>query len=126
MPDTGYLQVRAYSSFAQLPLSDVAITVTAEDGTAIAMASTDRSGTIQPIEIPVPDRSESQSPGSPERPFTSVTVHARLKGFVQILAENVQIFAGTTTLQNLEMIPLSELPGTWNETEDFDTPPQNL
>ena len=126
MPDTGYLQVRAYSSFAQLPLSDVAITVTAEDGTAIAMASTDRSGMIQPIEIPVPDRSESQSPGSPERPFTSVTVHARLKGFVQILAENVQIFAGTTTLQNLEMIPLSELPGTWNETEDFDTPPQNL
>ena len=126
MPDTGYLQVRAYSSFAQLPLSDVAITVTVEDGTAIAMTATDRSGTIQPIEIPVPDRSESQSPGSPERPFTSVTVHARLKGFVQIQAENVQIFAGTTTLQNLEMIPLSELPGAWNETEDFDTPPQNL
>ena len=126
MPDTGYLQVRAYSSFAQIPLSDVAITVTAEDGTAIAMASTDRSGTIQPIEIPVPNRSESQSPGSPEQPFTSVTVHARLKGFVQIQAENVQIFAGTTTLQNLEMIPLSELPGAWNETEDFNTPPQNL
>ena len=126
MPDTGYLQVRAYSSFVQLPLSDVAITVTAEDGTAIAMATTNKSGTIQPIEIPVPDRSESQSPGSPDRPFTSVTLHARLKGFVQIQAENVQIFSGTTTLQNLEMIPLSELPGAWNEAEDFDTPPQNL
>ena len=126
MPDIGYLQVRAYSSIAQLPLPDVAITVTAEDGTAIAMAATDRSGKIQPIRIPVPDRAESQSPGSSQTPFTSVTLHARLKGYVQILAENIQIFSETTTLQNLEMIPLSELPGAWNQAEDFDTPPQNL
>ena len=126
MPDTGYLQVRAYSSFAQLPLRDVAITVTAEDGTAIAMATTDQSGKIQPIEIPVPDRAASQSPGNPGRPFTSVTVHARLKGYVQIQAENIQIFSGTITLQNLEMIPLSELPGAWDQAEDFNTPPQNL
>lgn len=125
MPATGYIQVHAYSSFAQLPLKDVAVTITAEDGTAIAMRLTDRSGRITPVEVPVPERSESQAPGV-QSPFTLVTIHARLKGYAQVQARNVQLFAGTTTLQNLEMIPLSELPDAWDQIEDFETPPQNL
>ena len=44
MPSIGYIQVRAYTSNAQYPLKDVAITVTSQDGTAIAMRLTDRSG----------------------------------------------------------------------------------
>lgn len=126
MPSTGYIQVHAYTSYAQLPLQNVAVTVTAEDGTAIAMRLTDRSGQIQPIAIPVPDRDASTSPGTGERPFTAVNIYARLKGFEQIENESVQVFPDTTTMQNLEMIPLSELPGAWDKTEVFLTPPQNL
>ena len=126
MPATGYIQVRAYTSIAQYPLKDVAITVTATDGTAIAMRLTDRSGRIQPIEIPVPDRAESLQPDPREAPFRSVNLYARLRGYEQIEAENLQVFADTTTFQNLEMIPLSELPGAWDQTVIFDTPPQNL
>ncbi len=126
MPATGYIQVHAYTSFAQLPLKDVAVTITAEDGTAIAMRLTDRSGRIQPVAVPVPNRDASTSPGTGELPFTAVNIYARLKGFEQIENENVQVFADTTTLQNLEMIPLSELPGAWDKTEVFPTPPQNI
>ena len=126
MPDTGYIQVSAFTSKARFPLQDVAVSVTATDGTAIAMRLTDRSGRIEPIAIPVPDRSESQSPDPPERPYTIVNLYARKKGYEQIESENLQVFAGTTTLQNLEMIPLSELPGSWDQTVIFDTPPQNL
>ena len=123
---TGYIQVRAYESYALIPLKNTAITATAEDGTAIAMRLTDRNGRITPIEIPVPDLAESQSPGSAERPFTVVTLHARLKGYEQIRVDRLQVFADTVTDQNLEMIPLSELPGAWDQSESFDTPPQNL
>lgn len=126
MPATGYIQVRAYTSTAQFPLKDVAITVTSSDGTAIAMRLTDRSGLISPIEIPVPDRSESLTPDPPERPFTIVNLYAHLQGFEAIEAENLQVFADTTTLQNLEMIPLSELPAQWDQMVVYDTPPQNL
>lgn len=126
MPSTGYIQVHAYSSYAQLPLQDVAVSVTAPDGTALAMRLTDRSGRIPPIEVPVPDMAESQSPGSEEAPFTSVTIHARLKGYEQIRVDGVQVFAGTVTVQNLELIPLSELPNAWDQSETFETPPQNL
>ncbi len=126
MPETGYIQVHAYAGDAELPLQDVAVTVTATDGTAIAARLTDRSGRITPIPVPTPPLDNSQSPGSPEAPFTAVTLHARLQGYEQIDAENIQIFADTVTLQNLKMIPLSELPAQWDKAELFDTPPQNL
>lgn len=123
---TGYIQAHAYTSYAQLPLEDVAITITASDGTAIAMRITDRNGMIQPIEIPVPELSESQSPNPEEVPFTTVNLFARLKDFEQIEIENLQVFSGITTNQNLEMIPLSEYPESWNKTEIFIMPSQNL
>ena len=126
MPATGYIQVHAYSSYAQLPLENVAIAVTSTDGTAIAMRLTDRSGQIAPIEIPVPDLAESQSPEPGEKPFTSVNLYAHLKGYEQIESKNLQVFADTTTLQNLEMIPLAELPQSWSQNVIFNTPPQNL
>lgn len=126
MPSSGYIQVHAYASQAQIPLEDVAITVTSSDGTAIAMRLTDRSGRITPIEIPAPPLAESQTPGSPEVPFAAVNLYARLSGYEEIEVENVQIFADTVTLQSLEMIPLSELPSQWDKAEIFQTPPQNL
>ena len=126
MPATGYIQVRAYTSTAQFPLKDVAITVTATDGTAIAMRLSDRNGLIDPIEVPVPDKVESQSPDPGETPFASVNLYAHRKGYEQVESENLQVFADTTTIQNLEMIPLAELPAAWDQTVIFDTPPQNL
>lgn len=126
MSATGYIQVRAYTSRAQFPLQDVAITVTATDGTAIAMRLTDRNGLIRPIPIPVPDKAESQTPDPPERPFALVNLFAHLRGYERVESENLQVFADTTTLQNLEMVPLSELPSSWDQTVIFDTPPQNL
>ena len=126
MPDTGYIQVSAYTSNARIPLKDVAVSVTATDGTAIAMRVTDRSGRIEKIPIPVPSRSESLTPNADELPFTRVNLYARLAGYIQIENEDLQVFAGTTTNQNLEMIPISELPSTWGEKELFYTPRQNL
>ena len=126
MPSTGYIQVRAYTSTAQFPLKDVAITVTAPDGTAIAMRLTDQSGLISPIEIPVPDKAESLQPDPTERPYATVNLYAHLRGYERIEAEGLQVFSGVTTRQNLEMIPLAEYPAAWDQTVVFDTPPQNL
>lgn len=126
MASTGYIQVHAYTANARLPLEDVAITVTAEDGTAIAMRLTDRSGKIRLIEVPVPDITAGQTPDTGEIPYTAVNLYARKRGFEQIENENLQVFPNTVTDQNLEMIPLSELPESWNQAEIFVTPPQNL
>ena len=126
LPATGYIQPRAYTSTAQLPLEDVAISVTALDGTAIAMRLTDRNGLTAPIELPVPDLAESQSPNPDELPFARVNLYARHKDYEQIEIEDLQVFADTVTDQPLEMIPLAELPENWDQRELFVIPPQNL
>ena len=126
IPSTGYIQVSAYTSNARIPLQNVAVMITHPDGSAIAMRLTDRSGKITPVPISVPDKAAGQSPDTGIVPFTSVNIYARLENYEQIEAENVQVFADTVTNQNLEMIPLSELPAQWSKAEIFKTPPQNL
>lgn len=126
MPDMGYISILATTSNAEIPLSDVAITVTSTDGTALAMRLTDRNGQTSIIEIPAPEESASQQPDTGILPYTPVNVYARREGFEQIENENLQIFPGTVTRLVLQMIPLSELPSSWDKTVLYNTPPQNL
>jgi hypothetical protein len=126
LPSTGYIRVHAYTSDAQIPLQDVSVAITDPNGNPIALRLTDRSGFIAPIAITVPDRSASQTPDSGIIPYTNVNIYARLENYEQIEAENVQVFAGIITTQDLAMIPLSELPEAWNKAEIFRTTPQNL
>lgn len=124
---TGYIQVHAYTSYALIPLKDVAVTVTDTDGAAIAMRLTNRSGLLDElIPIEVPDLSASQSPNTGVIPYSIVDLYARLENFEEIHIERLQIFADVITNQNLELIPLSELPEKWNQAEIFYTPAQNL
>ena len=127
MSATGYIQVNAYTSNARIPLQGAAITITRPDGSAIAMRLTNRSGTLDtPVEVTVPDRAASQTPNTGVIPFTDVNLYARLENFETIAVQNLQVFPGTLTVQNLAMIPLSELPESYNQVEIFNTPPQNL
>ncbi len=100
--------------------------ITEPNGNAIALRQTDRSGRIVPVPITVPDRAASKTPNTGSIPYAVVNIYARLENYEQIEAENVQVFADTVTDQNLELIPLSELPDAWTKTEIFNTPPQNL
>ncbi len=123
----GYIQVRAYTSYAQIPLEGVAVSVTDSNGAAIALRLTNRNGALDiPIEVTVPDFSAGQRPDTDTIPFGVVNLYARLNNYEAIEIENLQIFPDRTTTQNLEMIPLSELPDSYNKLEIFPTPPQNL
>jgi hypothetical protein len=124
---TGYIQVHAFTGDAQLPLKDTTVVVTDTGGAAIAMRLTNRSGILDnPIEIIVPDLSASQSPNTGIIPFSTVNLYAQLKNYESIEIENLQIFPDTVTTQDLKMIPLSEFPDRWNQTEIFNTPAQSL
>lgn len=127
LPDTGFIQVHAFASYAQIPLRDVAVTVTDENGSAIAMRLTNRSGQLdEPIAIEVPSRSAGLTPDTGVIPYATVNLYAKLTDYEEIDVEGVQVFAGTITDQNLEMIPLSELPKSYNKAELFKTLTQNL
>ena len=127
MSAIGYIQVHAYTSDAQIPQKNVAVTITDLSGSALAMRLTNRNGAFdQPVTLNAPDRDASQIPGAEIQPFTSVNLYARLENYETIEIEDLQVFPGVLTIQNLELIPLSELPDSWNRLEIFITPPQNL
>ena len=127
MSATGYIQVHAYTSNAQIPLKDVAVAITEPTGSAIALRLTDRSGQLpQPVSITVPDLSAGQTPNTGIEPFRTVDLYARLENYEEIEVKGLQVFPNTVTTQNLELIPLSELPEYWNQVELFNTPAQNL
>lgn len=127
MSSSGLIQVHAFTSYAQIPLKDVAITVTDDSGNAIAMALTNRSGQLDdPIRIDTPDRQESLRPNGSQKPFTTVGLTARLADYELIEIKDLQVFAETITDQNLEMIPLAEFPESFNKSETFITNQQSL
>lgn len=108
-------------------MPDTAITVTDQNNEVIAFRLTNRNGQLdEPIAIRVPDLAESQSPNPPERPYAVVNLYARAEDYELIRVEDVQLFANTITDQNLEFIPLSEFPESYNEEETFITTPQAL
>jgi len=124
---TGYIQVHAYTSNAQIPLQGVSVAITDTDGAGIALRLTNRSGTLdEPVTITVPDFSASQTPNTGVIPFAIVDLYARLENFEEISIENLQVFADRITVQDLEMIPIAEFPEQWNQAEIFNIPAQNL
>lgn len=126
MSATGYIQVKAYTSRARIPLADVSVTITGADQSLLGLRLTDESGITQRLDVTVPELSQSQQPEPGAVPFTTVNLYARKNNYEQIEIHGLQVFADTVTLQELTMIPLSELPGNWEQAEIFDTPPQNL
>lgn len=126
MPAIGYIQVKAYTSKAKIPLEDVAVSVVSNDGRLLGLRITNSSGLTTPIKLEVPDEANSQSPDTGKPAFYTVNIYARAENYEQILVRDVQVFAGIVTMQELEMIPLSELPAKFNQAEIIETPPQNL
>lgn len=127
MSNIGYIQVHAYTAKAQLPLRNVAVAITDEQGKTIALRLTNSSGKLdRPIEIPVPSPAAGLSPNTGIIPFTTVNLYAKGENFEEIEAINIQVFPNIITVQNLQLIPLSELPQYQNQVEIFNTPAQNL
>lgn len=91
------------------------------------MRLTNRNGQLdQPVRITVPDKSAGQNQDTGIIPFSTVDLYARHEDYEQIIVENLQIFPDVVTTQDLEMIPLSELPESWNLSQIFQTQKQNL
>ena len=103
--------VRVFVSRAQLPIRDATV-ITAlrqPDGKQklLSIQTTDESGIAGPITLPAPDKAESDSPNPEEVPFSSYTLVVEHPGYQLAVFENLQIFPGIETVQNVALIPLA-------------------
>lgn len=111
---TGTLIVAVSTASGALPVSGALVTVKGsakENSGVISVVTTDRSGRTPRITLPAPPASESESPGT-EKPYATCNVDVDKEGFFPQSFTNVPIFAGTTSIQPVNMIPLTEYDGT--------------
>lgn len=95
----------------------------------LSIQNTDSSGKTRTITIDAPALGESTSPGGlpgPGAPFAQCDVWAEQPGYAMLQVENVQIFPGVETVQNMELIPLPQGLCSLQQREERDIPAQTL
>lgn len=84
----GTLQIRVYTSRAQLPIEDATVVVTQISPTGkyhlLSVQITDREGRVQPLTIPAPPRWESTGPTQDMVPFSVCQVWAEHPGYTAL------------------------------------------
>lgn len=129
MESSGTLITRVYTSRAQLPVQGATVAVTQKSSNGrhhlLAVRISDSSGKTTPIPIRSPGPGEGQSPGG-QTPFALVDLWAAAPGYEVLTVEDIQVFPGTETIQNLELIPLPEMAIPGSRGENIFTTPQNL
>lgn len=99
--DFGLLKVNTYFRNIGSPASGVNVTITESDsGTVITELQTDTEGQLPPVRLPAPPESYAQSSIMP-RPFSQYDVRAEQTDAEDIVISNVQVYAGSTALQNI-------------------------
>ena len=130
MKQTGRLNVRVYTSQAEIPLMGATVAVLRRVPSGkyelISIQATDSSGSIQPVVLETPERQESTEPMPGIKPFTTCDVWAEHAGFAMLRVDGVQVFPGVDTYQGMELIPLPQGESSLIQTTPRETPAQDL
>lgn len=126
----GKLVARVYTSQAELPLEGASVAILQKGRFGrydlVSIQSTDSSGLIRPVEIPTPPASAGMSAQAGVVPYALCTVWAEHPGYVMLQVEDVQIFPGVETVQNMELIPLEYGLDSLQNLTVQETPAQEL
>lgn len=111
MSQTGSLRIRVFTSRAQLPIEGATVVVSGpvKDGRreVLAILRTDESGLTAAIPLDTPDRDLSQNPGN-IAPFASFTVVVEHPDYYLAVFEQLQVFSGVETVQDVMLDPLPQ------------------
>jgi hypothetical protein len=129
MASQGSLTVNAYLSGETVPVFGAVVTVTKREGdkdTLLGVRITDINGKTPELLIDTPDVDLSLSPQEGAVPFTSVDVRVDHPSVYTVITRNVQIFPGKLSIENVELIPLSDRFDSKDKEEEIDITPQDL
>lgn len=110
MAGIGGLMVNVTSARGLYPVSGASVTVFTGDGDnrkIIAEVITDASGKTPLIPLPAPSVRFSESPDPAERPYAYYNIYTVADGFVENYNYNAAVFDKTTSIQNVNLEPLT-------------------
>lgn len=130
MAQSGSLGVRVFASRAQLPVEGATVVITqkANNGKyrVLSLQETDRNGSIRPITVPTPPVGESTSPNIGAVPFARCDIWVEHEDYELVVIEDVQVFPGEVSLQQVELDPLVRGEGWTQQTQVRPIPAQTL
>jgi hypothetical protein len=106
----GYLVVRVSTARGAIPLENATVSVrgtSAQSSDIIYSLETDESGLTPRLPLPAPPKSNSLSPDQ-STPYSLWSIDVFKKGYVTARYESVPVYPEITSVQNAELIPLSE------------------
>ncbi len=109
----GTLVVAVSTASGAIPIEGAVVTVYGSDELNSGVRTviyTNRSGNTEKITLPAPPASLSENPGSIS-PFAKYNVDVNKEGYNLRTFVNVPIFAGITSIQPVNLIPLTEYGG---------------
>lgn len=129
----GTLSVRTYTASEALPVEGALVEISgAEESNRDLFYSviTDRDGKTENLMLPAPNRSLSLSPGALDIPYSVYDMHISAPGYYTKNIYGLTVFPGVTSLQLVNMIPISKTNADENAPRDnLDTiipPNENL
>lgn len=125
---TGFLIAQVYTSRGAIPIEGASISIYTdlpEGKNLLGNRSTDLSGKTTLIPLEAPDRSLSQQP-SQTKPFASYVLQADHPLYYTVQIRDIQVFDGSTSVQNIEMIPLEEWSQNDQRLKVFSVTPPEL
>ena len=127
METSGTLVTRVFTGRGELPIAGATISIVRRDAGGqmdlLSVQISDPSGDASPVVIQTPHLDLSQSPGTVS-PFAVVDVWVDRQGFELLVVEDVQIFPGVTSVQDLPLVPMPEDGGRGGASVTI--PPQDL
>ena len=106
----GYLVVRVSTARGAIPLEDATVSIrgsTEQNSGVVYSLETDASGLTPRLPLPAPPRANSLTPNQ-DVPYSLWSIDVFCKGFITARYESVPVYAGITSVQSAELVPLSE------------------
>ena len=120
MEENGYITVRAVTAGGALPVENAVVRIKDSAGALIGVFFTDRDGRTPKLRVLAPPRANSESPGASTPPFFNYNLDTDKEGFINVRNVDVPVYPGVTSIQSVELIPISEgSSGYVNDTVTF-------
>ena len=111
----GYLRFAVGTADNTIPIDGANVYVYSDpddgsEGILLYTLTSDMDGITETITLPTPPLSESFSPDYP-KPYSTYNVFVAKNGYYPTEGRTVPLFPGITSIQPINLVPVSELPG---------------
>lgn len=111
--EKGYLKISVTEAGGTIPIKGALVVITeygdddGESGNVLYSLTTDNGGYTPTVALDAPVKSESMMPGA-YQPYALYNINVVFDGYYPVESVGVPVFAGVTSIQPINLLPLSE------------------